>query len=94
MTEKELQDMVLEACKVLGLLAYHTHDSRRSQPGFPDLVIVGKAVEFWELKAERGKVSAAQRDWILRLRQGGCYAGVFRPSDWSVIEHRLRELAA
>lgn len=94
MTEKELQNMVLEACKVLRLQVYHTHDSRRSQPGFPDLVIVGRAVEFWELKSETGKVTPEQREWQDRLRTAGATSEVFRPSDWNVMERRLLRLAA
>ena len=30
MSEDELDDVIREACRVRGLLAYHTHDSRRS----------------------------------------------------------------
>ena len=41
MSEDELDDVIREACRVRGLLAYHTHDSRRSAPGFPDWVIIG-----------------------------------------------------
>ena len=40
MTETELQDLVLKAAEWQGWLVYHTHDSRRSSPGFPDLAMV------------------------------------------------------
>ena len=32
MSEDELDDVIREACRVRGLLAYHTHDPRRSPP--------------------------------------------------------------
>jgi hypothetical protein len=94
MTEAELQAEVIKAVHQFGLMVYHTHDSRRSQPGFPDLVIVGSSVEFWELKSETGKASPEQREWIFALKQAGNYAGLFRPSDWDVMLGRLARLRA
>ena len=56
MSEDELDDVIREACRVRGLLAYHTHDSRRSEPGFPDWVIVGPGgVIFRECKGYDGR---------------------------------------
>ena len=87
MTERQFQSQVISAAKQLGWThIYHTHDSRRSAPGFPDLVLVktGRIV-FAELKAEKGRVSEAQKSWIAALRLAGCTAFVWRPSDWDEI---------
>src|SRR5690606_40011108 len=35
MSEAQLLATILQACRKLGLLCYHTYDSRRSEPGFP-----------------------------------------------------------
>jgi hypothetical protein len=44
---------------------YHTRDSRRSVPGFPDLVLVRPPrLLFVELKTERGKLTADQVAWL------------------------------
>ena len=81
MTEAELLTQVRQAAKVLGLLCYHTHDSRRSEPGFPDLVIVGRhGMLIRELKTERGKVTVAQTVWLNALTRLGESAGVWRPA--------------
>jgi hypothetical protein len=59
---------------------YHTHDSRRSQAGWPDLVLAkGTRVIFLELKRMRGKVSPAQRQWLERLHAAGLECGIARP---------------
>lgn len=82
MTEAQLQSAVLRLCTLLGLSAYHTHDSRRSQPGFPDLVIAGPSGSmFRELKTVRGRVSAEQEQWLTVLRAGGADARVWRPAE-------------
>jgi hypothetical protein len=46
-------------------LVYHTHDSRHSEPGFPDLVMVRPPrIIFAELKMKKGKVSEHQKRWL------------------------------
>ena len=40
MSEAQFQKIVEGYAKVMGWLYYHTQDSRRSQPGFPDLVML------------------------------------------------------
>lgn len=95
MSEKDLQDLVVRLARAMGLLAYHTHDSRRSEKGFPDLVIVGeRGVIFRELKTERGKVTPEQNYWLGALEMAGCNAGVWRPADWmsGFITRELRAL--
>ena len=82
MSEAELQRLVAELCARLGLAHYHTYDSRRSEPGWPDSVIVGTAILFRELKSAEGVVSPDQRRWGSRIvRAGGDWA-VWRPVDW------------
>lgn len=95
MRERVLQDHVRQLSLALGALFYHTHDSRRSDPGFPDCVILfpGGRLIFAELKTQRGKESKAQREWIDRLvwsEDREVY--VWRPSLWldGTIERILR----
>lgn len=98
LTEKQFMAQVLELAKLQGWLVYHTHDSRRSEPGFPDLVLVrdGRLV-FAELKAEKGRVSPVQQKWLNELVQATLTAKtatpavyVWRPSDWDSIVQTLR----
>lgn len=82
MPEKALLEQVREAARVLGLRCYHTHDSRRSEPGFPDVVLVGRHGVLWrELKTHTGRLTRDQQDWIDRLHIAGQDAAVWRPSD-------------
>jgi len=85
-SESEFQTHVMTLAKSLGYTQqYHTHDSRRSQAGFPDLVLIHnrtKKLMFVELKAQAGRVSPAQESWLNDLRLGGQVAEVWRPSDW------------
>ena len=72
-------------------LCYHTYDSRRSQAGFPDLVLArGEHLIFAELKTNRGRVRPAQREWLdvlSNLAEGQARISVYlwRPRDWDGI---------
>lgn len=58
--------------------------------GFPDLVLVHRTVIYAELKAQKGRVSEAQKAWHEALRAAGEEVHVWRPSDWPEVEARLR----
>src|SRR6185437_6320236 len=76
-----LDARIRRLCEDLGLLRYHTHDSRRSPAGYPDLTIVGpRGVLFRELKTQRGKISAEQQRWLDALTAAGQNAAVWRPA--------------
>lgn len=93
MSESDLDRKVQQIARGLGLLVYHTFDSRRSAPGWPDLTIVGRSVLYRELKRENGRLTTAQRAWLAALGDAGQDAGVWRPSD--LLSGRVaRELAA
>ena len=84
-TEREFQATVIEMARAFGWRVYHTHDSRRSDPGFPDLTMARKGrILFMELKAEKGKPTEAQLDWLLALRSSfsvNVHVALYRPSD-------------
>ena len=86
-SEKDFQAAVLALAKENGWLCYHTHDSRKSQAGFPDLVMVrGVHLIFVELKTEDGKLGADQHNWIEALRGvERINVWVWRPSNWPII---------
>ena len=85
---------VRKLMKDLGLLGYHTNDSRRSAGGFPDWTIAGpRGVLFRELKKETGTVTRTQQEWLYALTAAGEDAKVWRPSDL-LAGDIARELAA
>jgi len=91
-SEKEFQGQVLRLARLCGWRVYHTFDSRRSAPGFPDLVMARPpVVMFAELKTETGRVRPEQRDWLEALRGSeGVEVRLWRPSDWPEIEEALK----
>lgn len=67
-SEAAFQQQVLNLAGFYGWCSYHTHDSRRSQAGFPDLVLVrGAELIFAELKTDTGRVRPEQQEWIAAL---------------------------
>ena len=85
MTEAQLQAVIVAAAIRRGYLIYHTHDSRRSQPGYPDLHLIHaeKGISlFRELKRKTGTLSKDQRTWLSALTAAGQDAAVWRPIDW------------
>ena len=87
MTETEFQNAVIEAACRFGYLCYHTHNSRRSAPGFPDLVLAKNgAVLIAELKTDTGVVTTDQKAWLL-----AAHGVIWRPKHWDVIEKSLKD---
>ena len=81
-TEKALMQMIRGAAKLGGWLCYHTHDSRRSDPGFPDLVLVRPPdLLFVEVKAHNGRVSPEQQAWLEAINAAGIPAWLCRGID-------------
>ena len=93
-SEKELDGIVRDLCSYLGVKRYHTADSRRSEPGFPDLVLWRERLIFRELKSELGRSSLPQLYVGRSLVAAGQDWAVWRPSDWRSgrIEEELRAL--
>lgn len=67
--EEQFQRQVLGLAEVYGWRSYHTHDSRRSQRGFPDLVLLRPPeLIFAELKTDKGRLRPEQGEWLADLR--------------------------
>lgn len=98
-SEARWQREVITALKRFGFtLTYHTHDSRRSEPGFPDIIAFRPAGIYstlkvwsdprllaWELKCENGKATPAQERWQDAFEQMGMETGIYRPSQWDEV---------
>jgi hypothetical protein len=83
MRERDWQRTVVDLAEMYRWRVYHTFDSRRSEPGWPDLFCVkpGRAVAL-ELKTQRGRVTAEQYGWLgLLASVPGVDAMLARPSD-------------
>jgi len=95
MSEAEWQAQVLDAAVRFGWRAYHTHDSRRSAAGFPDLVLVHPraGIIFAELKTDKGRVAAPQAEWLDALQaaagQHPTRVVLWRPHDASAVWQTL-----
>lgn len=88
-TERQFQAQVIALATRLGWKVYHTHDSRKSQPGFPDLVLVRECVLWVELKTNTGKLTPEQATWLSLLEHAGQETAIWRPRDWDTIAERL-----
>lgn len=91
MTEKQWMEQVIELATLYQWQHFHVYDSRRSDPGWPDLTLARPPdLLFAELKTDRGRLSAAQRVWIEALRDCGQEIHVWRPRDFEGVHERLR----
>ena len=83
LTEADLQASVEDLATFRGWAKYHTHDSRRSDPGFPDLVLWrDHRLIFAELKAAKGKLTPEQETTLDALMLTGSEVYVWRPEAW------------
>lgn len=94
-TEREFQNQVIALANLHGWKVHHHFNSRKSEPGWPDLVCVHqydttRPVIFAELKTEKGKPTPAQLFWLERLDCGEAMEDyivvrLWRPSDFDEI---------
>lgn len=90
-SEAEFMQAVIRLAELCHFMVYHTYDSRRSNPGFPDLVLVkdGRLI-FAELKTASGRLSQYQRQWLFMLGLvDGIEVAVWRPEHWPDIVNAL-----
>lgn len=92
LTEKQWQRIVTDLATVQNFRWYHTWRSVKSPTGYPDLHLVRDRSVFLELKAQRGRLSASQAEWLRALHEAKQEAYVCRPSDLGplavVLAHR------
>lgn len=91
-SEKEFQAAVMKIARRHGWLAWHCVIARKSEAGFPDLVLVrGDRVIFAELKTATGTLDAPQKTWAEALGAVGGNVSYYlwRPADWPAIEATL-----
>jgi hypothetical protein len=94
-TEAQWQAQIIQAAESCGWKHYHTHDSRRSTAGFPDLVMVrGDRMLVIECKKQDDKTPprrmAEQQEWIDAIDGvTEVTAFVARPSDWDRVTEAL-----
>ncbi len=90
-TEKAFMQQVIDLAHLHHWKVYHPFDSRRSCPGFPDLVLCHPTRGFLmaELKTERGRLSPAQMEWMMALANAGIECHMWRPGDFDAIVQRL-----
>jgi hypothetical protein len=80
MSEKKLQQGVVSLCRGYGVRCYHTHDSRRSEPGFPDCVIAHSSGPIYaELKTEKNRPMPNQVWWLNYFADLGLPTYLWRP---------------
>lgn len=89
MSEKAWQKQVIQLATMLGFRAYHTHLSKWSNPGWPDLVLVRERIIYAELKTDKGKVSAEQAAWLTALAEAGQECYVWRPASFESVRETL-----
>lgn len=89
LAEKVAQASIVELATLLGWLVYHTHDSRRSQAGFPDLVLVRERVIFAEIKRVGEQPRPSQVEWLNGLSRAGAEVYVWTWDDYDEIARIL-----
>ena len=88
LSETKFQSEVIKAARRFGYLCYHTHNSRRSPSGFPDLVLAKNgAVLIAELKTDTAVVDDDDQIKWLHATQGA----IWRPKHWDIIVKSLQD---
>lgn len=92
--ERDWQQQVLDTMQLNGWKVYHTFDSRRSAPGFPDIIGLHPASGdrlAIELKREKGRATPEQLQWLAWFEECGIESKLWRPSDVDEMIARVRK---
>ena len=91
LTERSWMALVVQLAQLRGWRCFHTHDSRRSAAGFPDLVLVrADRLLVAELKTAHARTTIAQDRWLAALGDVPCVeVHVWRPSDFEEVRDAL-----
>lgn len=92
-TEKDWQAQIIEVLNRFKYRVFHEYDSRRNQPGYPDLAALHNAGDFFfvELKREMGKLTPEQIEVIAALERAGVTVFVWRPSQFDEVVTILQQ---
>ena len=92
MSEKQWQESVIAEAWSLGAdQVYHTHDSRHSPAGFPDLIILmGRRMIIVEVKKVGGLLSAEQYFWLIAFIKAGAEVYLWDPRDGDEVTRVLQ----
>ena len=91
LSENQFMQMVIDYAKLHQWFIYHTHDSRRSVAGFPDLVLVRPPkIIVAELKVGQNQPTPEQNLWLNLFEECGVPAYVWRETEWLEIEEVLQ----
>jgi len=82
MTHAGLQEAVTDLCDWYGIFWWHDTDSRRNKSGLPDLLIIGTAELWRELKVPPDGLRPRQREVGQRMLAAGLNWAVWTPGDW------------
>lgn len=99
-TENEWQKNVIDLAHLFGWQVAHFRPAQTTKgwrtpvaadgAGWPDLVLVRDRILAVELKREKGKVAAAQQEWLDALQAAGAEVHVWKPSDLEQVAETLR----
>ena len=99
-SEADLQATVIDLARLTVWRVFHPRPARTQQgwrtaftgdAGWPDLAMArGERLIIAELKAQRGRVTADQQEWLETLSEvTEIEACLWRPDDWNAIERTL-----
>lgn len=91
-SEAAFMRQVMDLCRIFHWTVYHPQLSKWSERGWPDLAMVRPPrFVLAELKAENGKTTGFQDQWLTLLRAcPGVETYLWRPSDLDAIADLLR----
>jgi hypothetical protein len=90
-SEKDWQEDVEYFATLFGWKKYHTHDSRRSDPDFPDLIMVRRnRCIVTELKVDGKNPTPGQQGWLDAFKEAGAETYCWHPSEIEEVTRVLR----